>query len=419
VTPDGGAGERAVGYGVVLRHREFAALLGARVLSDWGDHVARVAIAALMLQASGSVTLSAATFAVSWLPSVFGQALLGPYADRFPRRGLLVVCDLLRAGLVAALLAAFVVDLPLALLLALLFLVELAGAPFYAATMAMLPDLFGDHREFMTAHALLRVVGQSNQVVGLAVGGIVVAAVQVTGALMLDIATFVLSAIVLLLLIRPRPAAAAGTGLGGLWEDVRLGGAHLRGDLPLRSLMLLACAMSMVFVAPEAVALAYAHEQGAATRVGGLLLAAPPLGAVAGAWLVGRWHWQAQVRRILPMAVGASVPLLLMALEPPWPVALALFVVSGACGSFMVPLLSTFTLLAPKHLRGRLNGLAGAGFSAATVAAYLLVGVVADLTSPAFSVTVAGAACCAVLAVLWPGWPRREIRRASAAAFEG
>lgn len=412
-------GAHPVPFGQVLRHREFAAVLGAKVLSDWGDHVARVAIAALILEASGSVAFSAATFAVSFLPSVFGQALLGPYADRIPRRLLLIACDLIRALLVGVLVVAVVADLPLALLLVLLFAVELVGSPFFAANTALLTDVFPDPREFMTANALLRVVGQFNQVVGLAIGGILVALVGVRGALVLDAVTFVVSGLLLFAFVRSRVAAVPGgvPGLRDLLTDVRVGVAHLGGDVPLRSLMMLAWGMTIVFVAPEAVALAYAAEQGESSRVGGLLLAAPPAGAVIGVIVLNRWDSEAQVRRILPMAALSVVPLLLVALEPPWFVAAGLFVLSGLCTAFMIPLQGTFTVLTPPTLRGRLNGLAGAGFSLVTVVSYLVVGVVADLTSPAFAVTLGGASGCLVLAWLYPTWPRRDIRRAAETAF--
>jgi len=416
-TAHGGA--RPVGFGVVLRHREFAAVLAAKVLSDWGDHVARVAIAALMLQVSGSVTLSAATFAISWLPSIFGQALLGPYADRLPRRQLMIVCDALRAALVLMLFAAVVSELPLALVLGLLFLIELVGSPFFAANTALLTDVFDNPRHFMTANALLRVVGQFNQVVGLAVGGLLIALVGVDGSLLLDAVTFAVSGVLLFAFVRSRPAAAEGgvPGLADLWLDVKMGASHLRDDVPLRSLMLLAWGMTIVFVAPEAVALAYAQVHGESSRVGGLLLAAPPAGAVIGVLTLNRWDSESQVRRILPMAACSGLPLLLVAFDPVWYVAAVLFVLSGSCTAFMIPLLGTFTVLAPDALKGRLNGLAGAGFSLVTVLGYLATGIVADLTSPSFAITLGGALGCLVLAWLYPGWPRREIRRATETAF--
>ncbi|HET8615493.1 MAG TPA: MFS transporter, partial [Actinomycetales bacterium] len=139
---------RTPSYRRVLANGEFRALYGARVLSDWGDAMARVAIAALVLHRSGSATFAAAVFAVSFLPQVFGQALLAPYADRVSRRTLLVVCDLLRAAFVAVLVLAVAVDVPLVWLLVLLFVVELVGAPFFAAGYALLTELFEDRSLF-------------------------------------------------------------------------------------------------------------------------------------------------------------------------------------------------------------------------------------------------------------------------------
>ena len=52
-------------YRQALSNREFAALFVARMLSDWGDQLARVAIATLVLNRSGSALLAAATFAIS------------------------------------------------------------------------------------------------------------------------------------------------------------------------------------------------------------------------------------------------------------------------------------------------------------------------------------------------------------------
>ena len=55
----------------------------------------------------------------------------------------------------------------------------------------------------------------------------------------------------------------------------------------------------------------------------------------------------------------------------------------------MVPLMTTVNLVTPPAMRGRVNGLAGAGFSTVTAATFLLSGAVADLATPAVAVTVA------------------------------
>jgi MFS family permease len=406
-------------YRRVLRNGEFRALYGARVLSDWGDAMARVAISALVLHRSGSATFAAAVFAVSFLPQVFGQALLAPYADRVSRRTLLVVCDLLRAAFVALLVLAVVVDVPLLVLLVLLFVVELVGAPFFAAGYALLTELFDDRSLFLRASSLTSLTSQLNQVLGVALGGLVVGVLGPQRALWIDAATFVVSAVILARSVRPR-AAAAALGLPGLRDlgrDVRDGLAHLRHDQSLRALLVLAWVMTLVLVAPEAVALPYAAAHGADTTAGGVLLAAVPFGAVIGVAIVGRWRPVVQVRRMLPLASCAPLPLLVLVVDPDWPVAAVLFVLSGLCQGFMVPLMATYALLAPDAMRGRLNGLAGSGFALVTAVAFLLVGALADLTTESTAVVIASVATSVFLGLTWAVWPRQQLVDSAARTY--
>ena len=420
----GDSGERAdaparPSYLQALAHREFAALFTARLLSDWGDNLARVAIASLVLSRSGSALLTAVSFAVSFLPGVFGQALLGPYADRLPRRTLLVVCDLLRALVVVLLVLAVTAHLSLVVLLALLFAIELVGAPFYAATAALLTELFDDRRTYLTASSLLSATGQLNQVIGLGLGGIIVGLFGPNLALGADAASFVASAVLLGSFVRHRPAAL-DLGLPGLHDlvrDTREGVAYLRRDVPLRWLIALAWVMLLTLVAPEAVALPYARAHADSTAIGGFLLATVPLGAAVGVVVVNRWTSSQQVRRLLPLATMAPMPLLLLAFDPPWQVAAVLFTLSGACQGYMVPLMGTFSLLAPDSMRGRLNGLAGSGFALVSVVALLLVGAAADATSPALAVVLAAASTLIFLAVTWHRWPSPAIEKAAVRAY--
>ncbi len=415
-----GGGVRAQpSYRQALGHREFAALFVARMLSTWGDYLARVAIATLVLARSGSALLSAAAFAISFLPEVFGQALLAPYADRVPRRTVLVVCDLLRALTVGLLVLAIMHQVPLAVVLALLFVTELVGSPFYAATAALLTDLFDDRRTYLTASSLLSATGQLNQVVGLALGGLVVGLVGAADALWVDAATFVVSALLLGVFVRHRRAAVAegAPGLRDLVRDTREGIAHLRADLPMRSLIVLAWVMLLALVAPEAVALPYARAHGQSATIGGLLLATVPLGAAVGVLVVNRWTPQLQVRRLLTLATLAPLPLLGLVLDPSWQVTAVLFFLSGCCQGYMVPLMGTFSLLAPDVMRGRLNGLAGSGFALVTIGSLLMVGAVADATSPALAVVLAASLSLVFLAVTWRRWPGRAIEQAAARAY--
>ena len=71
-------------YGQLFRVRAYVAIFFSSALSAWGDHLARLTVAAFVLQRSGSPLAAATTLAVSLIPSLFGRSLLGPIADRFP-----------------------------------------------------------------------------------------------------------------------------------------------------------------------------------------------------------------------------------------------------------------------------------------------------------------------------------------------
>src|ERR1700754_2262563 len=91
-----------VRYRDLFAVREFRYLYLGLVISYVGDQLAAVAVAVLVFDRTGSALLTGLAYASAFLPALAGP-LLGAYADRLPRRGLLVGCDLIRAVLVAAL----------------------------------------------------------------------------------------------------------------------------------------------------------------------------------------------------------------------------------------------------------------------------------------------------------------------------
>src|SRR6059058_5154630 len=142
---------RRVTFRDVLANREFRALYVAQALSVGGDQLARIAVAVLVFERSHSPFLTAASFAISYLPWVVGGPLLAGYADRLPRRSVMVVCDLVRALLV---LAVAIPAIPLAGLLVLVALVSLMEPPFAAARAALLPDVVGEGDHYAQAATL-------------------------------------------------------------------------------------------------------------------------------------------------------------------------------------------------------------------------------------------------------------------------
>ena len=167
----------AATYRDALRNREFRGLVIAQVTSDWGDNIARVALASLVLARTDSAFLAVLAFVVSFVPAVFGAPLLGGLADRVPRKLVLLVCDLGR-GVVITLLALLAVDgTPIWVLLGVLLVAEFFSAPFDATQRAVVADVLPEPRAALAGMGLMRVLFQLDQVVGIALAGLVIYAV--------------------------------------------------------------------------------------------------------------------------------------------------------------------------------------------------------------------------------------------------
>lgn len=410
-------------YRSLLRNREFLGLVVAQVTSELGDHIARVALASLVLTRTDSAFLAVLAFVVSFVPAVFGSALLGAFADRLPRKVVLLGCDLGRAVVISVLALVAVDGTPVWVLLSLLLVAETFSAPFDAAHRSVVPDVLSDPRRCLAGTGLLRVLHQADQVVGILAAGVVILLLGERAGLLVDAATFVVSFAVIALTLRWRPASrqtpAPGEVRRSLLADFREGWRLVFDEPALRALVVLAWSAAVFFVAPEAVALAYARDDGADPAVGALLMASLPAGAAVGAYLVARLEPLRQVGLIMPLAVASCTPLLLTSVAPPWELTLPLWFLSGLAQGFMVPLMTTVNLVSPPALRGRVNGLAGAGFSLVTASSYLVAGALADLASPAVAVTVGAVLGLALVGAAHRAWPAGELRRTARRVYVG
>lgn len=387
---------------------EFRALFVAVVISIAGDQFARVALSVLVYDRTRSAGWTAVTYALTYIPDLVFGPLLGGLADRFPRRRVLVTADLGRAVLVALM---ALPGLPLPAVIALLVVVQALGAPANAARAATLAAVLpGD--EYVLGKAANDMVVQLSQVLGFAGGGVLVAGAGPSTALLVDAATFAVSAVLLGIGLRARPAPVREEAETGWWPDLVAGCRLVAATPRLRSLVGLAC-VAGCYVTVEGAAIPYAAEVGGGTRSAGLLLAASPAGAVAGMWLLTRVSPERRLRALPVLAVGACVPLLACWWSPGVVLAAILWALSGVASSYHLPASAAFVQAVPDHRRGQAFGVASTALKASQGAGLLAVGVLGDATRP--SAAVAILAAVGVLAAMLAGtaWRRAQLQAAA------
>ncbi|MEW1953217.1 MFS transporter [Terrabacter sp. NPDC080008] len=414
MSPSQGNDVDAPTFAAVLRVRRYLPVFLANALSMWGDYIARITIAAVVYNRTGSPLATAGTLAVSLVPTFLGRSLLGPLVDRMPYKWVLIWSHLLRATCVLVLMGMVLQNASYWLLFLVLFVLELIGGASTASYMVLLTDLVEDRRLYAKAVALGAMSEQFNQAIGLAVGGGLIAIVGPETGLVFDLVTFVVSAVVILFVVQVRPVhGERGRGVRGFARDLSSAASDLARHPVLFRLMSLSAVACVGIVAPEALALPIADGN----RWGGVLMASPIVGAVVGIVLIGRMDVLRQNRTIVPLALAMPVPLLLAALQPPLWVTMVLFFLSGVLQAFMVPLQATFALTTEPAMRGRIFSLAGSVSVAAAGVSYLAAGWVAKYATPNGAVAICAAVCLVLTAVLAVTWPHRRVRLAVDSAY--
>ena len=391
----------------VLSDREFAGLWAAWVLSVLGDQFARVALSLLVFDRTGSPALTAATYAVTFIPDLVGGPLLAGLADRFPRRRVMVVTDLARAVLVAVM---AISGMPIVLLLVLLFGVQLLASPFTAARGAMTAAIL-EGPKFSLGVGLMQTTYQVGLVAGFPLGAIVVTAVGTSGALLVDAATFLVSALLLSVFVVERQPDDAPDGKSRrTWASVREGIGLLRGSPKHKALLALAC-LSGFYVAPEGLVVPLADQLGSSDIAVGLLLAANPLGTALGMIVLSRFvpDDATRARWLGPLAIASCAILLPMVFVPGLAISLTLFFLVGVFSAHDMTTNVEYVRATPDHQRGQLIGLAQAALRGAQGVGVLLTGVLAQFLDTARVIALAAAVGVVGAVVAARAW-----RRASA-----
>ncbi len=373
---------------------EFRALFAAYSVSLLGTIVATVALTVLVYARTGSSALAALTFTLMFVPYLLAGGLLNALVDRQPPRRLMVACDLASAALIAVM---ALPAIPIAAMLGLLVLVSLLAPISAGARNALLPKIVGTEA-YVPARSLFRLVAQSAQVVGNALGGLLLVLVAPRHALLIDAASFVVSALVVRFGTRPR--APTATASSTLLSDSLKGIKNVFAHPTVRRLLLLGWFVPMCSVAPEALAAPYVHDLGRPAAAVGWWLVMIPAGTVVGEVIgITRMTQPMQRRLVGTLAACTLLPQLAFLVAPGYAAALVLLFLSGLGSAYVLGLDGLVLDAAPLDLRSRVLSLNTTGLMTLQGLGFGLAGVAGEVIP--LPAVVAGSAALGLLAVLW------------------
>ena len=340
--------------------RDFRLLWTAMTVSFFGDGIYMVAIAWQVYELSNAPTALSAV-GVAWsLPRTLFLLVGGVMTDRFERRRIMIVSDVLRGGAVATMGMLTVTGaVRLWHLIALAVVYGMGQALFAPAFGAIVPEIVPP--EMLTeANSLDSLVRHAaERLFGPAVGGFTIAAVGAGGAFLVDAGTYAFS-IAVLLRLETRPPPESETGQQPL-KEIKEGFAYVRSQ-PWLIATLLSALMTLLFaLGPFQILLPYLvkNELGGTAADLGIVLAAGGVGSVLAALMLGQ-HGLPR-RHITFMygtwAAGVGMLVLYAAASRLWHVIAAEFVAWGLFTTGLVVWTTLMHRLVPSRLLGRVTSL--------------------------------------------------------------
>ncbi|MDI6752114.1 MAG: MFS transporter [bacterium] len=319
--------EERIGYRKVLKNRRFFLLCIGQATSCFGDSLTTIALIGLIAWFTGG----AKEINMMWLmlSCIAPQVLLGPFAgvfvDRLKRKNIMILSDLIRGFLI--LLIPFTQSTYQIFIIA--FLVSIADIFFSPAYSAFIPNIV-EKKELFVANSILTSTREFMNLIGPAIGGVIIGLFGIKSIFFIDAVTFFLSALAIWNI--PAEEALESKRLPQrFFSELKDGLIYIRRNRVISFICLLFCAMMLAGGTINLVLPLFVNEVlQKGVKEFGFLMSANALGIILGSLIGGRiGQGIDKVKLIIFAVILCGVNSTLFVLNPVFVVGLGLFVING------------------------------------------------------------------------------------------
>ncbi len=348
--------------------RPLAGVLAAIAASVTGTRISLIALPWFVLVTTGSATRTGLVAFCEMAPYVLVKALSGPLVDRTGPRTVSWTTDLVSAAAAAAIPLLHTLDLlSFPVLLGLVAVIGSARGPGDLAKEVMVPEAAeraGTPLE--RAMGLSGVIERLASTIGPAAGGALVALLGPMTGLVVNAGCFVLGSVIVAVALprgTGRPAVApsppADAQEPGYWRRFGEGFTYLRGDPLLLAVIVMVGITNLLDAALTTLMIpVWAGESGNGPAAIGLVSTAMGAAAVGGSLIAAMAAHRLPRRAVFLVGflLAGAPRFLVLAVDAPLGVVLAVFAVSGFGAGLINPVL-VFVERVPRRMLGRVNAL--------------------------------------------------------------
>jgi MFS family permease len=391
-----------LGFSAILQNRRFLLLWLGQVFSQIADKIyliLTIALTSINFQGdeqSISGWVSGITIS-NTIPAVLFGSLAGVYVDRWSKKAVLVISNLLRGILVLSIpiflwlteAKTFLFQLPLGffILLAITFLVSTFTQFFAPAEQATIP-LIVQRQNLLSANSLYTTTMMVALIISFAVGEpLLEKSYQLVqhffnlsfGRELIVGGSYLIAGIILLLLNTGEKEEHLPQNPPHPWEDIKDGIRYLQDDRRVRNALIQLVIMFSVFAALAILAVGLADSiPGLKAQQFGFILSAGGVGLALSATFLGNWGQKfSHTQLSLWGSMGVAASLVGLALLPHylWLVLLLTAILGAFAALVGVPMQTTIQAETPPEMRGKVFGLQNNAINIALTLPLALAGI--------------------------------------------
>lgn len=181
-----------------LRQRDFSLLWFAGLISLSGNWMLQIAVPVVIYQLTGSALAVGGMLLATIVPGILFGSVAGVFVDRWERRRVLMITNLLLALSILPLLLVVSADM-LWLVYVVSFVQSTLNQFFTPAENSLLPQL-SDPKLLVSANALNALNNNLARLIGPALGGVVALNFGLTGVVIFDVVTYLVAAVLIALI---------------------------------------------------------------------------------------------------------------------------------------------------------------------------------------------------------------------------
>jgi MFS family permease len=371
----------ASGFKALLKNRSFLFLWTGQMVSQIADKVLAVMSIALLdtynIPERYAASSSSYIFLATTIPAILFGAAAGIFVDRYPKKKIMVVSDLIRGGLILLL---PILPKEFVVLLFMAFATSTITQAFAPAEQSAIP-LVVKPENLLTANALFATTSTASVIVGFGIAPAMLMAVtniSRNGSREILVASlyFIAAGLGQFVKLKETVDTSSHTRKVNPWHELKVGFVYIRSNRLLLNAMLQLAVFSSTIAALPVLAVKLTAEVGLKPEEFGFLVAPAGIGLVLGAGIIGHFGNRIQ-QKSLPLIgfVGMSAVLVTFTFVDSLLLGIICAGILGLGASLIaVPVQTLIQEKTPESMRGKVFGFQNNAVNIAVAIPLIMVG---------------------------------------------